>query len=942
MSHRFRYSLIFYCEIFLLIFSNILCHSSSVNPVNIDVILSTKNAIARRFISSAFENLRSKNISFHVRLTELTEDASEEEICSLILTPNLHPDLVIDATLMPPASGSRLSSLIKRYTRRSAVPTISTSYHLGDNQHDEWKNLNQIEQKYLIHVHQPGDVIPYIVKNLINHYNMTTGALLYDDSFVIEYKIEQIIDKASGNQFLVQSMENFDNLEETLANIKSLGLNNYFVLGKIKNINRILEAAAHLGMFNYHDSWHMITKGRGEVKCENCTHGSIMLYQPMRSKSVEYDHRTILTNTSSIYRVDGYFYYDLIRFIGETIRDLKYQSKWVEKLDYPVCGQKASREQSKQREKIGLRHEMAMEGFHGLYGQFLIHDHEHDTRHEHDLVSEYDYQEIVLKASKIQLWKFHQNHHRLLGEWVAEPPSGRFMFTGAFMADQKPLLHIVTLKQPPFVMRSSNGTWYGYCIDLLELIQAELAPEDKFDYELYESPNGKYGEKDPKTGKWDGMMGQIQDKKAEIAISGVFVMAEREGVVDFTVPYYDLVGVSLLMKKTATSSHMFKFLTVLTNSVWLSILIAYLITSFFMFLFDRISPYSSLNMDPSITKDKRKFTFKECLWFCMTSLTPQGGGEAPINLSSKIVAAIWWIFGFIVIASYTANLAAFLTVSRLDSPIDSLDKLVEQYRIRYSPVENSLSMVYFKRMAYIERLFFNIWQDITLNTKYSAWERSKLTVWDYPMAQKYNDIWKQIEITGMPKSFEEGVKRVRASKNAQEGFTLLEDATKVQYAAMIHCDLEQVGDEFSRKPLALAVQEGSPLKDKLSSAILKLLNQRKLESLKDKWWNNNPEKKQCGDSKKSSEGISIKNIGGVFIVITIGVGLACITLIYEQCFGKDRKKSSTVAISLKKGELPTTRPAYGFVGFAPNPFPGVREANSSWRKRDIHTGMPRY
>ena len=55
-------------------------------------------------------------------------------------------------------------------------------------------------------------------------------------------------------------------------------------------------------------------------------------------------------------------------------------------------------------------------------------------------------------------------------------------------------------------------------------------------------------------------------------------MAEREGVVDFTVPYYDLVGISLLMKKTASSSHMFKFLTVLTNSVWLSILIAYLIT----------------------------------------------------------------------------------------------------------------------------------------------------------------------------------------------------------------------------------------------------------------------------------------------------------------------------------------------------------------------------
>ena len=146
------------------------------------MVLTTKNAIARRFIASAFENFQSTNTSFHVRFTELTEDASEEEICSQVLTTNSHPDLVIDGTLLPSAVGSRLSSLIKRYTQRSAVPTISTSYNLGDT-HDEWSNLSQLEQEYLIHIHQPGDVIPYIVKNLISHHNITSAALLYDDSF---------------------------------------------------------------------------------------------------------------------------------------------------------------------------------------------------------------------------------------------------------------------------------------------------------------------------------------------------------------------------------------------------------------------------------------------------------------------------------------------------------------------------------------------------------------------------------------------------------------------------------------------------------------------------------------------------------------------------------------------------------------------------------------
>lgn len=50
-----------------------------------------------------------------------------------------------------------------------------------------------------------------------------------------------------------------------------------------------------------------------------------------------------------------------------------------------------------------------------------------------------------------------------------------------------------------------------------------------------------------------------------------------------------------------------------------------------MYIFDRWSPYSYQNNRDKYADDdeKREFNMKECLWFCMTSLTPQGGGEAP-------------------------------------------------------------------------------------------------------------------------------------------------------------------------------------------------------------------------------------------------------------------------------------------------------------------------
>ena len=263
---------------------------------------------------------------------------------------------------------------------------------------------------------------------------------------------------------------------------------------------------------------------------------------------------------------------------------------------------------------------------------------------------------------------------------------------------------VVTLIDPPFVNYDhTTNTYSGYCIDLIDKIKEEL----NFNYELYLVEDGSYGTMDAE-GNWTGMIRDIVKKKADIALGSLSVMAEREAVVDFTVPFYDLVGLSIIIKKPQTTTSLFKFLTVLENELWFSILGAYFCTSILMWIFDKWSPYSYQNNQEKYEKDdeKREFTLKECLWFCLTSLTPQGGGEAPKNLSGRLIVAIWWLFGFIIIASYTANLAAFLTVSRLDTPISSLDDLSKQYKIQYATSKNSIAYQYFERMANIEKKFY--------------------------------------------------------------------------------------------------------------------------------------------------------------------------------------------------------------------------------------------
>lgn len=73
-----------------------------------------------------------------------------------------------------------------------------------------------------------------------------------------------------------------------------------------------------------------------------------------------------------------------------------------------------------------------------------------------------------------------------------------------------------------------------------------------------------------------------------------------------------------------------------------------------------------------------------------------GSELMPKALSTRIIGAIWWFFTLIIISSYTANLAAILTVERMDSPVDSADGIAKQTKIEYGVVRDGATMTFFK------------------------------------------------------------------------------------------------------------------------------------------------------------------------------------------------------------------------------------------------------
>lgn len=61
-----------------------------------------------------------------------------------------------------------------------------------------------------------------------------------------------------------------------------------------------------------------------------------------------------------------------------------------------------------------------------------------------------------------------------------------------------------------------------------------------------------------------------------------------------------------------------------------------------------------------------------------------------------MVGAVWWFFTLILISSYTANLAAFLTVERMVTPINSAEDLAKQTQVEYGTISSGTTLDFFK------------------------------------------------------------------------------------------------------------------------------------------------------------------------------------------------------------------------------------------------------
>uniref|UniRef100_A0A8C7THR9 Glutamate receptor n=1 Tax=Oncorhynchus mykiss TaxID=8022 RepID=A0A8C7THR9_ONCMY len=426
------------------------------------------------------------------------------------------------------------------------------------------------------------------------------------------------------------------------------------------------------------------------------------------------------------------------------------------------------------------------------------------------------------------------------------------------------MVKVVTLLEDPFVMVAENilgqpKRYKGFSIDVLDALAKILG----FKYEIYQVADSKYGSQLP-NGSWNGMIGELINKRADLAVSAITITPERESVVDFSKRYMDY-SVGILLKKPEEKINIFSLFAPFDLAVWGCIAAAIPVVGVLIFLLSRMQSLRTQNppVPHQQPANQASNSLHSAIWIVYGAFVQQGGDSVVSSVALRIVMGSWWLFTLIVCSSYTANLAAYLTVSRMDTTVRTFQDLSRQMDVSYGTVRDSAVYDYFKNKGTNpleqDSTFAELWRTISKNNGH-----------DYSVS-----------------SPSEGIRKAKKGP-----YAFLWDMAVVEYAALTDddCTITVTGNSMSSKGYGIAMQHGSPYRDLFSQKILELQEKGDLDILKQKWW---PRMGRCdlnSHSNATPDGRSLKlhSFAGVFCVLAAGLLLACLVAGLEMWWNSNR------------------------------------------------------
>ncbi|XP_065545243.1 glutamate receptor 3 isoform X1 [Lathamus discolor] len=712
------------------------------------------------------------------------------------------------------------------------------------------------------------------ILSLLTHYKWEKFVYLYDTERGFSI-LQAIMEAAVQNNWQVtaRSVGSIKDVQEFRRIIEEMDRRQekrYLIDCEVDRINTILEQVVILGKHSRGYHYMLANLGFTDIVLERVMHGGANvtgfqivnnenpIVQQFLQRWVRLDEREFPEAKNSPLKYTSALTHDAVLVIAEAFRYLRRQRVDVSRRG--SAGDCLANPAVPWSQGIDIERALKMVQVQGMTGNIQFDTYGRRTNYTIDV-----YEMKASGSRKVGYWNEYERFVPALDQLPSNDTS----------SVENRTIVVTTILESPYVMYKKNHEqlegnerYEGYCVDLA----SEIAKHVGIKYKLSIVGDGKYGARDPETKIWNGMVGELVYGRADIAVAPLTITLVREEVIDFSKPFMSL-GISIMIKKPQKSKPgVFSFLDPLAYEIWMCIVFAYIGVSVVLFLVSRFSPYewhledsSEEPRDPQNPPDPpNEFGIFNSLWFSLGAFMQQGCDISPRSLSGRIVGGVWWFFTLIIISSYTANLAAFLTVERMVSPIESAEDLAKQTEIAYGTLDSGSTKEFFRR------------------SKIAVYEK----MWSY---------MKSAEPSVFTKTTADGVARVRKSKGK---FAFLLESTMNEYIEQRKpCDTMKVGGNLDSKGYGVATPKGSALRTPVNLAVLKLSEQGILDKLKNKWWY---DKGECGakdsGSKDKTSALSLSNVAGVFYILVGGLGLAMMVALIEFCY-KSRAESKRMKLT---------------------------------------------
>ncbi|KAI4462462.1 ionotropic glutamate receptor [Holotrichia oblita] len=224
-------------------------------------------------------------------------------------------------------------------------------------------------------------------------------------------------------------------------------------------------------------------------------------------------------------------------------------------------------------------------------------------------------------------------------------------------------LKIATVHNPPLSsITEVDGIlqFGGIAYDVIEILRKKF----NFEYEIVKPPEDSLNVED------NGIVGMLSRNEVDVAAAFLPAFPYISNHLHFSISLSKAEWV-VLMKRPPVSATGSGLLAPFTFQVWLLILVSLFAVGPIIYLL------ILLQTRLCRTDDNPVYPLPSCVWFVYGALLKQGSTLSPRTgkTTKTILFATWWIFITILTAFYTANLTAFLTLSKFTLPINTISDI---------------------------------------------------------------------------------------------------------------------------------------------------------------------------------------------------------------------------------------------------------------------------